>query len=273
MKCPKGHENPPEARFCGQCGLPLTAAAGEAQSELSAVTAGLVPSRFSVPAGGEGTCVVKIRNLGTVVDRVDVSVEGPASKWTDVEPAAVRLLPGDEDSVDLRLRPPRSPDSPAGPLELVVRARSNEHVGNEAVVTGIVEVGAYSELDARLVPEHGRGWRRSDHRLILLNGGNAAVPATISARDPDDLVRFSVEASSLDAAPGAETTVGIQARARRLHWWGKPRVLPFSVVVAARPSKLTAPGSLHQRALVRLRVALPLLLLLALVIALLPWSR
>ncbi len=274
MTCPRcGAENPPQARFCAQCGATLTAVAGEGGNGAVTVTAGLVPSRFSVPAGGEGTCVVKIRNLGTIVDRVDVTVEGPAAKWADVEPAAVRLLPGAEESVDLRVRPPRSPDSPAGPLELVVRARSNEHAGNEAVVTGVVEIGAYSELEARLVPEHGRGWRRADHRLILHNGGNTAVPATISARDPDDLLRFSVGASTVDAAPGAETTVGLEARARRWNWWGKPRVLPFTVVVAAAgASKLTAPGSLNQRALVRLRVALPVLLLIALVIALLPWG-
>jgi hypothetical protein len=50
-------------------------------------------------------------------------------------------------------------------------------------------------------------------------------------------------------------------------------VLPFTVVVAAAgSSKLSAAGSLNQRALVRLRVALPVLLALALVIALLPWG-
>jgi Double zinc ribbon len=273
MRCPRcGAANPPQARFCAQCGATLTAIADGADGAVT-VTAGLVPSHLSVPAGGEGACVVKIRNLGAVVDRVDVVVEGPAATWAKVEPPAVRLLPDAEGSVNLRVRPPRSPDSPAGPLELVVRARSNEHVGTEATVKGVVEVGAYSELEARLVPEHGRGWRRSRHRLILQNGGNTAVPTTISARDPDDLLRFSVEASAVDAAPGAETTVGLEARGRRWHWWGKPRVLPFTVVVAATgASKLSAPGSLNQRALVRLRVALPVLLALPLVIALLPWG-
>jgi hypothetical protein len=274
MKCERcGAENPPQARFCAQCGATLRASAGEGGDGAVTVTAGLVPSRLPVPAGGEGTCVVKIRNLGTIVDRVDVSVEGPAATWTDVDPAAVRLLPGAEDSVDLRIRPPRSPDSPAGPLELVVRAKSSEHVGNEAVVEGVVDVGAYSELEARLVPEHGRGWRRARHRMILQNSGNTSVSATISARDPDDLLRFELGAPAVDAAPGGETTIGLEARARGWHWWGKPRVLPFTVAVAAaEAAKLTAPGSLSQRALIRLRIALPILVLLALLIALSPVS-
>ena len=71
----------------------------------------------------------------------------------------------------------------------------------------------------------------------------------------------------VEAAPGAETIVGLEARAKRWHWWGKPPVLPFTVAVAAaEASKLTAPGSLNQRALIRLRIALPVLLLLVVLI-------
>jgi zinc-ribbon domain len=273
MTCERcGAQNPPEARFCAQCGGTLATTAGTGADGALTVTAGLVPSRVAVPAGAEGSCTVKIRNLGTVVDRVDVAVEGPAASWTEVSPNAVRLLPGAEESVHLRVRPPRSPQSPAGPVELVVRVSSKEHAGSDAVVTGVIEVGAYSELEARLVPEHGHGWRRTHHTLILQNSGNAPASGAISAHDPDDLVRFSFGAADVDAAPGVETTVGVEAKANRWHWWGKPRALPFTVAVAAAgATKLTAPGSLNQRALIRLRILLLVLVLAALLIVLLPW--
>jgi hypothetical protein len=197
-----------------------------------------------------------------VVDRLDVAVDGPAAAWTDVAPTTVRLLPGTEATIDVRVHPPRAPDPPAGPLDLVVQVTSAENADVHVVTKGVLEVGAYYELDARLTPEHATARRRTHHTLILHNGGNTPVTATLTGTDPDEALRLDFGARQFHAERGSDTTVAVVAVARRWNFWGKHDERPFTVSIAVEgTSKLTADATLSQRALLTLKVLLLVLLL------------
>lgn len=142
-----GYSNSPDADFClnpslpngrGPCGEYLgwakrdqasptaestagaTAAGEPPESARSGsagqvdVSASLTPAQLSVEPGGEVTCEIRVRNLGTVVDRFQLELQGNPGQWSLIEPATLSLFPETESSAVLHFRPPRTPRVQAG---------------------------------------------------------------------------------------------------------------------------------------------------------------
>ena len=88
---------------------------------------------MSVVPGEMGTCTVRIRNTGTVVDQFTLTVLGQPAAWTTVVPAALSLFPGADGTVELHFAPPRAPGVGAGPLPFGVRVVGTEDADNPVV--------------------------------------------------------------------------------------------------------------------------------------------
>src|SRR5438445_10509127 len=97
-------------------------------------------NKLSVVPGAEATCEVKLRNAGTIVDEFSATVLGDAGAWATVEPPKVSLFPGAEGSTCIRFRPPRKPQTKAGPVPFAVRVQSREDPVGSAAEEGTLEV-------------------------------------------------------------------------------------------------------------------------------------
>lgn len=149
LRC--GHHNPAGTAFCANsdCGAFLeyygkSARESEAPSvpprepgapkptppvsgdEHAAPSVWLSPARLPVDPGAEAVAALRIRNGGRIVDQFRVEVVGLPPAWVAVEPTVAGLMPGEESTVTLRFRPPRSPEAAAGPTPFRVRATSRD---------------------------------------------------------------------------------------------------------------------------------------------------
>jgi hypothetical protein len=69
------------------------------------VAASLQQPSLRVDPGATTTCTLRLRNTGTVVDRLDITVLAAAAPWATVAPASVSLLLGDEGMVSVTFAP------------------------------------------------------------------------------------------------------------------------------------------------------------------------
>ncbi len=84
----------------------------------------LEPDTLSAAAGGEVVAQLHVHNPSRVVEGYTFEVLGPASDFATVTPAELSLLPDTEGVVQVVLRPPTGPDTPAGEVPIGVRCRS-----------------------------------------------------------------------------------------------------------------------------------------------------
>lgn len=194
------------------------------------VAASLSAESLAVEPGGEVACDVTVRNTGSIVDGLTVTVEGEAAAWASVEPTTLRLMPGSEGVSTIRFRPPRESTSRAGRASFDVRVSSVDNPSTAALVYGSLEVGAFQELAVELTPNTSRGTRTAAHRFKVDNGGNAPLAVEVMADDPDELLQFTTTPASLVIEPGASGASRVQVRARKPLWWGPSRSLPLRVV-------------------------------------------
>ena len=182
------------------------------------------------------TCELSVRNTGNVVDEFTMSILGDSEGWASVEPPVLSLFPGAEERTQLRFRPPRSADTPAGEVPFGVRVRSREDPQGSVVEEGTLEVGTFSDVFAELVPRASRGRRAASHTLALDNRGNAAVNATLKAKDPNDLLTFDFEDPSVLAEPNTAAFAKLKVKPRKGFLRGPARTHSFQVFVDSNGS-------------------------------------
>jgi hypothetical protein len=205
------------------------------------------PRQVAVEPGAAATVHVKVQNTGQVVDQFLIDVVGDAGPWAKAEPPTLSLLPGREGTTVITIVPPRDARTGAGERPLGIRVQSHEDPEGSVVEEGTISVGAFSETTAELLPRNSRGHRRARHEVAVDNRGNAPLPVSITAGDPDKLLAFKVVPEQLVVAPGNAGFAHVRVRARKLFWTGPPRQAPFHVVVQpAGQAPITLEGAFVQ---------------------------
>lgn len=223
---------------------------------------------ITVEPGSEASLDVKVRNDGTVVDQFTFEVLGDAARWASVEPATLSLFPEAEGTARVSFRPPRSPEAIATIYPFGVRVASHEYPQGTIVEEGQLEVLPFTELFAELIPRTSHGRSSARHSLAIDNRGNHLARLTLSATDPDNLLRFDFRPSSLESQPGTASFAKVTVRARKRFLAGPPVSRPFQVHAATNgagpaafrplqvqaatggPPTLTAEGTMLQEPLV-----------------------
>lgn len=190
---------------------------------------------IAVAPGGSESTTCTVKNLGTQVEEFRLVVTGP--DWIIVEPATLRVYPGQEATAALQAAPPRDPSSVAGVTPFQVTATSTVHRQVSSSAAGRADVAAFYELVAELIPTSSTGRGTTRHHVRLGNRGNTAVRVALNPTDVADRLRLGVPAVA-DVAAGAITEVPVSVRAS-LRWFGRPELKSFAVMVDA--SKPTAP--------------------------------
>jgi hypothetical protein len=211
----------------------------------------LNPVRLSVAPGGEARADISVKNIGQVVDAFTLQVLGDAAGWAACEPRAISLLPGQDGTARIMIRPPLSPDLPSGPVPFAVRVASTEDPPGSVVEEGLLDVGGIPQVTADLSPRTGRarGMRASRHRIAVDNYGNAPALIALAGTDDADTVEVTVRPPELEVAPGGTALADVRVRARRRFWRGPALTHRFQVTALPPGSDpIRTDGSLLQEA-------------------------
>lgn len=175
------------------------------------------PSIDALP-GEESEVGVLVYNTGVDDEAYELEVVGSVSSWAFLDPSVVRLPPGESRTVRLVLRPPRSGDTPAGPMPFTVRLHARADPEAEEVAEGTVDLMAFEAFTARLVPDVLEVATRGRSRVEITNDGNIPIVVRLSATSPDDALGLKLEDETVlvPAATTASVAVIVKPKHRRL---------------------------------------------------------
>lgn len=196
-------------------------------------TASLSASSVSVAPGASATVEVLVRNNGAVVDELSLRVLGEAGEWAVVEPASLSLFPQTEGTARVTFSPPRASSTRAGELAFGVMVSSREDPEGTVVEEGTVEIGAFTDTTAELIPRAGTARRAAHYRLAIDNRGNVPLSCQLAGLDPGGNLNFLLRPSGVDVLAGTTVFTRVTATASHWMWRGQPRTLPFAVVVSS----------------------------------------
>lgn len=191
----------------------------------------LEPHSLEVDPGGVATCMVTVRNTGSVVDELVFSVLGPAGEWADVQPPSVSLFPGAEGTATVRFRPPRDAGTRSGRIPFGLRVASREDPPGSVVEEGTITVSSYGANTAELLPRTARGRRGASYEIAVDNRGNSERTIRFAPVDPAEALRFALNPPEVVVPPGSASFVRLRVRPKQSFMRGQPKTLPFSVAV------------------------------------------
>jgi hypothetical protein len=229
---------------------------------------------LAVDPGGEAVTEIKVRNTGGVVDQFIVDVLGDAGPFARVEPNVLNLFPGAEGSATIKFQPPKAPKTPAGVIPYGVRVWSKEDPEGSTVQEGQVEVGAFLDTAAELLPRTSRGRRKAKHELAVDNRGNTTMNANVSVVDPDELITARVDPPTAVAPPGSAVFQTIVIKPKRTFLKGAAKTIPFQVIVSGegQPPVTTDGAMVQEQLLPKWLLPAALLALAGLIAAFILWQ-
>jgi hypothetical protein len=196
-----------------------------------------------VTPGEETATTLAVRNDSDIVEAYEFEVLGQCAPWTTVEPARLSLYPGTTENVTVRLRPPRSPDVPAGERPLGIRVLPVERPENTVVSESVVIIEPFVQTNAELDPQRRRGWRSARYSVSLLNLGNTPVSVSLTAAETEGQLRFRMPRLIPEIGPGARESIRVRARARKLIWFGTPVTRAFRIGADPTADRPLAPDA------------------------------
>lgn len=230
--------------------------------------AALERDNLEVHPGGGASVPLTIRNTGAVVNEYRFEVLGPTAAWAEVEPAVLPLFPGQDGSVTVSWRPPRTPDARAGRMPFGIRVLPSYQPEDSLVEEGFLTVAPFYAMGVTLVPVTSRGRFFGAHRIMLENQSNSDAAVALAALDPDALLRFRMRPTAFRLKQGATRPIRMRVTPRHHKFKGPPEHRNFQVFASLQgQDPVRADGIYQQRALIagwQFKVAvLALLLLLA----------
>ncbi|MFI6644222.1 RICIN domain-containing protein [Streptomyces sp. NPDC050504] len=191
----------------------------------------LEPAATTVDPGSAATVRLRLRNTGDTVEEYRLTLVGEAAGWAHIEPAALRVYPGAEESAQITFAPPRTSDATAGPVPFGVRVEPRERPHTADVAEGRLTVGPFTAVKAELVPRTVRGRFRARGAVAVDNLGNQPLTATFSGRDNGDSVGVEATPGAVQVEPGRAGFAELNIRPGRVSWIGGSTEHPYTVKV------------------------------------------
>src|SRR5262245_59268714 len=156
---------------------------------------------LSVQPGSQVALDCSITNTGQLVDEFHLQVLGEAARWAAVsEP--IRLMPGQEGVTRVVFSPPRAAATAAQAVIFGVQVSSTQDPEGTVVEEASLNVQAFADTSAELVPATSHGRRHARYELAIDNRGNQRLNAQLAAADAATALRFRFSPESVVVGPG-----------------------------------------------------------------------
>lgn len=149
------------------------------------------PIILQVQSGGPPvTATLQLQNLGDIVDKFLVEIEGLDNTWYSRSASSIALMPQATDQVQIPFQVPRKKGIRAKTYTFAVTVRSQSAAGEVTSVIGQLEVLPLVEFKLSVHPYRVSCRRKGTFRISLANTGVSDARFSLEATDLDEGLRF-----------------------------------------------------------------------------------
>ena len=192
----------------------------------------LSATELQLQAGGMPEVVtVQLRNLGEIVDKFLVKVEGIDDSWYSRSASSIALMPETTEQVQISFQPPkkRGVKERKYPFAITVSSQSNPE--ETTVIAGQLEVLPLVEYKLKVAPYRVSSRRKAKFRVNLANTGMSDTKVYLEATDLDEGLRFKFKEDEAVVAAWETIEIPMVARPKRGSTVGERK--RYDVVITA----------------------------------------
>ena len=171
--------------------------------------------------------MITVTNRSRMRERYRVVINGIPEDWYRLSDTDVRLDPGENAQVPLRINPVTGPGLPAGEYEFLIRAVPDGMPDHYGEALGLISITGVAKYDARLEPLQAEGGRK-DFTVKVLNTGDMPLRIVLEPSDVENRCKFKVPPPR-PLEPGQEGYIVMKVGAKRNGFVGPRETFDFRV--------------------------------------------
>ena len=176
----------------------------------------LSATELQLQAGGMPEVVtVQLRNLGEIVDKFLVKVEGIDDAWYSRSASSIALMPQTTEQVQISFQPPKKRGVKERTYPFAVTVSSQSNPEEATIITGQIEVLPLVEYKLKVAPYRVSSRRKANFRVNLANTGMSDAKVYLEATDLDEGLRFKFKEEETVVAGWETIEVPMVARPKR----------------------------------------------------------
>jgi hypothetical protein len=211
---------------------PTITQGGSASATSNSVNLTLTTIDLAAHAGGTAFSSIFVVNRSSIVNRIELVVDGVPPSWVTIKPNSLSLFPGGQGEAQVQISPPRDPNSRAGAHAFELVARSDQFPAERTAVAGSLTILPYSEFALDINPQQQTGRLQGTYEIAVANKSNSEHTFQFEGREAENAMTFRFIPPTLKVEPGQVATVRARSRLLAWHWVGQPKIYPFTINVA-----------------------------------------
>ena len=199
------------------------------------IKASISPGEVQASAGGAPVPIMlQVQNMGEIVDKFLVEVEGIDPAWYNRSASSIALMPQAAGTAQIFFLPPKQKPVRAGKYPLGVTVRSQAAPDEATTVLAQLEILPGTDFKATIRPFRVTKRRKGAFRVALANTGVSEVSLTLDAVDLDEGLKFKFKDETPVLPPWTTVEVPVTVRPKKRMSVGERK--RYDITVTARAS-------------------------------------
>jgi uncharacterized membrane protein len=191
------------------------------------VNAGLVPA----------VAILQMQNLGQIVDKFLVEVEGLDETWYSRSASSIALMPQATNQVQITFQPPKQKGVREGIYPFGITVRSQTVQGEATTVLGRLQILPAIDFKVTVRPYRISARRKATLRVNLTNTGVSDIKFSIEATDLEEGLNFKFKNDNPTVAAWNSIDVPVVARPKRGALVGERKRYDITITARAGDGK------------------------------------
>jgi len=180
------------------------------------IRASLSPTALQVQAGvTPAQAILQIQNLGDIVDKFLIEIEGLDESWYSRSASSIALMPQATDQVQISFQPPKKKGVKAKEYPFAVTVRSQSTPDDATSIVAQLEVLPSIDFKLGVRPYRVSCRKKGTFRIKLTNTGVSDINFVLEATDLDEGLRFRFKDENPQVTAWNSIEVPMLARPKR----------------------------------------------------------
>ncbi|MFO7996826.1 MAG: hypothetical protein R6U93_06790 [Dehalococcoidia bacterium] len=198
------------------------------------IRASLSPMALQVQAGVFPVqATLQIQNLGEIVDKFLIEIEGLDETWYSRSASSIALMPQATDQVQISFQPPKKKGVKAKAYPFAVTVRSQTAAEEATSIVAQLEVLPSVDFKVGVNPYRVSSRKKGTFRIKLANTGVSDIKFALEATDLDEGLSFAFKTDNPEVAAWNTIEVPMVARPKRSSRMGEKKRYDITVTAVA----------------------------------------
>jgi len=215
------------------------------------IRASLSSTQLKLQMGGVPDITsLQLQNLGQIVDKFVIEIEGIDTDWYSRSASSIALMPQTTQQDQISFQVPRKKGIRAKTYPFAITVRSQTNPDDVTIINGNIEVLPFVDFKLKVAPYRVTCRRKATFRVGLSNTGTSDAKVVLDATDLDEGLNFKFKNKEPVVSAWQTVEIPIVARPKKGGLVGEKKRYDVTITAREGSNSQTANGEMYHNPLV-----------------------